>query len=137
MEIFNINPQSGLFQARGACPHCSITSLHIHVPSPHLKVVPSGAGSTESNCLVQCQSCHGVTLVVRLRASPAHPFRYKENFSVGNPEESVAKTIPPGVRDDYVEGLRCYSVTAYKGAVVMCRRALQSSCKNLKAEGQS
>ena len=60
---------------------------------------------------------------------------YKESFPLGNPDASVDKTIAAGVRADFVEAQRCRSVNAYKATVVMCRRSLQASCQDLKAEG--
>lgn len=64
-------------------------------------------------------------------------FNFKESFPLGKLEESVDRTIPLGVRDDYIEALTCQAIAAYKATVVMCRRALQSSCVNLKAEGKN
>jgi Domain of unknown function (DUF4145) len=133
MKLFN-QQANGAFSARGICPHCTIASLQLPVPSPTL-VVLSDSLTSESNALLQCQNCFGVTLVVAARDNRTAVVTYKENHPVENPETSTDKTIPPGVRDDYVEALRCRSVGAHKASVVMCRRSLQSSCKNLGAEG--
>lgn len=134
MELLNPNIQNGSFNARGACPHCSVVSLHILVPSPFLRPLPGGM--PQSNCLLQCQNCQGVIFAVASRNPQMAILDFKENYPVENPEESVDKNIPTGVRDDYVEALRCRSVTAHKACVVMCRRSLQSSCRNFKASGK-
>jgi len=127
MELINTQQGSNAFNARGVCPHCAHVSLHLGVASPAVIQITE-KNTHESNALLQCQNCYGVTLVVGSRERTAALFTYKENFPVDNPEETVDKTIPPGVRDDYVEALRCRTVRAYKATVVMCRRSLQSSC---------
>ena len=107
----------------------------MQVAGPYLKP-GAGGNAVESSVLVVCQSCQGVIFVAANR-NPQNGFlTYKESYPLGNPEASVDKTIPAGVRDDYVEALRCRSVSAYKATVVMCRRALQASCRNFKAEGK-
>jgi hypothetical protein len=134
MDIME-NPQApGVFNARGVCPHCTHVSLHLLAASP-TGIRRTEPHAIESHGLVQCQNCHGVTLVVGVRNPQTGILTHKEHYPVDSPEELVEKTIPPGVRDDYVEALRCRSVQAYKATVVMCRRSLQSSCKNLSAEG--
>jgi Domain of unknown function (DUF4145) len=135
MELINQNPQTGGFSARGMCPHCSLPSLHMFVVGPHIKPT-SGTNGPESNVLVQCQNCQAVTFIIGHRNNQHSPlYVYKESFPIGNPEASVDKAITTGVRADFVEAQRCRSVNAYKATVVMCRRALQASCQDLKAAG--
>jgi len=133
MDLINQN-QNGAFSARGVCPHCSLPSFHVFVVGPYIKPA-SGQNPLEANVLVQCQNCQGVVYVVGIRNSSTGVYEYKESFPVDNPEASVDETIPAAVRDDFVEALRCKSITAYRATVVMCRRALQSSCKDQKATG--
>lgn len=134
MHIIENQQAAGVFNARGVCPHCAHVSLHLMAASP-TGIRRTEPHAIESHGLVQCQNCHGVTLVVGTRDPQSGMLTHKEHYPVNNPEEVVEKTIPVGVRDDYVEALRCRTVLAYKATVVMCRRSLQSSCKNLGAEG--
>jgi len=49
------------------------------------------------------------------------------------PSASAAKmpeVIPLKIREDFAEALRCFYAKAYRGVVVMCRRALQNVTKN-------
>jgi hypothetical protein len=134
VEIINQNQQNGTFSARGVCPHCSVPSLLFHVAGPHWKG-PVGTQPAESNCLLQCQNCQEVTFVIATRHPQTIILSYKASFPLGNPAGSVDIRIPENVRNDFVEALFCETVQAYKATVVMCRRALQSSCKDLGAEG--
>jgi len=134
MDLVNQNPGNGAFSARGMCPHCSLPSFHSFVVGPFIRGA-EGDRPAESNVLVQCQNCRGVTYVVGTRPNTATFYDYKESFPLQDPEASVDKTILSGVRDDFVEALKCKSVSAYKATVVMCRRALQASCQQLGASG--
>jgi hypothetical protein len=135
MELINQNPQTGGFSLRGVCPHCSIASLHIQVAGQFIK--PAAAGQlAEANVLLQCQNCWAIMFVIGKSRERIGGYEYKESFPTGNPEASVDKNIPEGARNDFVEALKCKSVTSYKATVVMCRRALQASCQQLGAEGK-
>jgi hypothetical protein len=85
--------------------------------------------------LLQCQNCEGVTYIVGSRNAVLGLYEYKASFPVSNPETLVEATIPVDVRTDFIEALRCQGIAAHKATVVMCRRALQSSCKEQKAVG--
>jgi hypothetical protein len=50
-------------------------------------------------------------------------------------DRDVSELIPESIRNDFKEALRCQGVSAYRATVVMCRRALQTSCHDLKAGG--
>jgi hypothetical protein len=134
MKVVNENPGNGAYCVRGVCPHCSIPTLHIFGAVPLIKAA-DGQRPAESNVLVQCQNCQGVTYVVASRNPVANSYEYKESFPLENAEASVDGTIPPGVRDDFVEALKCKSVRSYKATVTMCRRALQASCHQFGAAG--
>jgi Domain of unknown function (DUF4145) len=133
MELVNQNSQNGAFSARGICPHCSVPSYHSFVVGPYVK--HSGDAEIEGHVLVECQNCQHVMYVVGKRKGAVHFYEYKESFPLGNPESSVETTIMSGVRDDFIEALKCKSISAHKATVVMCRRALQASCKQFGAEG--
>ena len=136
MELAVTNQGTSAFNARGLCPHCAHISLHLMVAGPVLVSAPERS-EIESNVLVQCQNCLGVSLVIAVRSLRNYDLTYSDCYPLDNPEKSVEKVIPAGVRDDYVEALRCDTVRAYKAAVVMCRRSLQASCRNLNAEGKN
>jgi hypothetical protein len=133
LEIMNAADPQGRIHARGICSHCGIASLLVFVGGPFPKNV--GNGGVECNVLVQCQSCQGVIFLVGYKFAGASQYAYKQHYPVDNPEQQVENSIPASIRRDFVEGLRCRSVQAYRATVVMCRRALQASCQELKAGG--
>jgi hypothetical protein len=49
-------------------------------------------------------------------------------------ESSFPDSIPQRVREDIAEATRCHFADAYRGVVVMCRRALQNVAKDKKTE---
>ena len=68
-----------------------------------------------------CPNCNKIALVFYNR--------YEQKILRIYPE-SVPKCdqrIPKKIADDFLEGKRCFGVGAYKGTVVMCRRALQNT----------
>jgi len=83
----------------------------------------------------QCQACKNFLLVVgrRQHANPT-PYVLEAVYPLGKPNDSVAPEVPTQIAEDFREALRCEWVKAYKAAVTMCRRALQSSCVQLKAK---
>ena len=48
-------------------------------------------------------------------------------------DDSVADAVPEEIANDFREALRCFHVKSYRATVTMCRRAIQASCKELKA----
>jgi hypothetical protein len=82
-----------------------------------------------------CDECHQPLFLV-LDANEQRIVRTFPPISLERPPH-----VPPGVADDYVEAALCLSVGAYKGAVAMCRRALQAAalerqCKRAKLMNQ-
>jgi len=71
----------------------------------------------------ECNSCHRAVLV-------------KDYHGVNNPQEiypaplpePVDERVPSPIRKDFEEALRCFSISAFRAAGVMARRALQSCC---------
>ncbi|MGH9804429.1 MAG: DUF4145 domain-containing protein, partial [Candidatus Acidiferrales bacterium] len=57
-------------------------------------------------------------------------------YPQGKPEESVDAAVTDSIADDFREALRCRWVRAYKGCVVMCRRAVQASAIELGGAGR-
>lgn len=134
MQLVAQNAQQGTFSARGLCPHCSLPSFLAFSAGPFIRPADQNRPA-ECHLLARCQNCEGVVYLVGTRNAATNLFEYRESFPLGNPEVSVDKTIPSGVRDDFVEALKCKSVVSYKATVVMCRRALQASCRQQGAEG--
>jgi hypothetical protein len=82
----------------------------------------------------QCQACRELGLVVAFRDSRAPGYALEAFYPLGAPDDSVADEVPKLIAGDFGEALRCLWVKAYKATVTMCRRALQSSCVELKAK---
>lgn len=130
LEILNSNDTSGRVGARGVCPHCSVASLFVIVGGPF----PRG---DVSDTIQQCQSCtQTILLTVKTRrVGVGMAWDYKEHHPTNVADKQVSDLIPAPIRDDFKEALRCQGVLSYKATVVMCRRSLQTSCQDLKAEG--
>jgi len=56
-------------------------------------------------------------------------------FPIGSPNDTVDAAVPKAIREDFAEALRCEFIHSYRAAVVMCRRAIQSSAMELDAQG--
>jgi Domain of unknown function (DUF4145) len=131
MEIVNFPNQSfNVVGATGDCPHCRARSLFNPVTTGYFEErllrICNGA---------QCQSCKNFVLVVGRRNAQQTPFQLEACYPLGKPDDRVDAIVPPGIREDFGEALRCRWVEAYRAAVVMCRRAVQNSCVGLKADG--
>jgi hypothetical protein len=138
MEMVNFTSQQfNQVGARGCCPHCSfqtyfrpITSAYTEQRNPHNFSICNAA---------QCEACKQFVLVVGNKYSPPHtaqnaPWGLLGVYPLGKPNDLVATEVPKLIASDFSEALRCEWVKAYKAAVVMCRRALQASCVELKAK---
>jgi hypothetical protein len=131
VQIVNFPPQYNQVGASGVCPHCSAVSLFVPVGGPHV----SGIGTTQYICnAVECQACKKYALVVgrRIRTSGDSNYSLIDFYPAGSPNDSVDSNVPTSIAEDLREGLRCRWVSAYKATVVMCRRAIQSTCLDKK-----
>jgi hypothetical protein len=64
------------------------------------------------------------------------PFELKSFYPLGRPNDECDPSIPVNIAGDYKEALRCRWIEAYKATVTMCRRAIQASCLEKKADKQ-
>jgi hypothetical protein len=135
MEIVNF-PQQQFTQlgARGTCPHCATVSSYFRPVTSAYTEPRNGNTLTISCCGAQCDVCKGFVLVVGHRsANQHHPYVLDNVYPLGKPDENVEPGIPPDVTGDFQEAMRCRWIKAFKATVVMCRRAIQASCLEKKA----
>ncbi len=126
MEIVNYPNNHGQIGATGDCPHC-------HKPSNFAPVGPAYLSDNTHICQsVQCIGCHKYGIVIGWRGDANSPFKISEFYPAGVPNVSVDPNIPAAIAEDLREALRCQWVRAYRGAVVMCRRAIQATCVDKK-----
>lgn len=112
------------------CPYCKVLS----------RFVDTGKSVFDENrgvwSILECVGCKGPVLAIyKWTGSYA-----LESNEVGVPvveprpvgvfpesEPSVHESIPHSVAEDYRESMVCYNAGAWKGTVILCRRALQGS----------
>src|ERR1700686_848763 len=133
-----LNLQGNQFSLSGICPHCDSKAVFIVVTGtyteerPDLTLVCAG---------MQCQGCKRfiLGLVSRHRLHPPHDdvLIYVAHYPLGSPNDSVDPSVPDDIRFDFSEALRSLWVRAFKAAIIMCGRALQTSCDDLGATGAS
>jgi hypothetical protein len=102
------------------CPHCGVMvdlKPQKDLASPH-------SIRHESFLICQCprKPCREIVFVVfdtlNNHIQAAYPYS-------STSAEQYPKSIPPKIREDMAEAVRCFSVNAYRSVVVMCRRVLQ------------
>jgi len=71
-------------------------------------------------------------LVVGARGG-AGAFVLRSFYPLGKPNDAVAAAVPTKIAEDFREALRCRWINAHKATVTMCRRAIQASCLEKKA----
>jgi hypothetical protein len=71
-------------------------------------------------------------LVVGRRPGPG-AFLLRSFYPLGTPDDYVDAAVPAEIAQDFKEALRCRWINAYKATVTMCRRAIQASCLEKKA----
>lgn len=136
MEIVNFPQQNfDLVGASGVCPHCYAKAYFKPVTSAYGEL----QGSYQRLCnAAQCEACKKFVLVVGLRnmtiAGRNTPFNLEALYPLGKPNDSVDAAVPKEIADDFREALRCRWIEAHKATVTMCRRAIQASCLEKKAE---
>jgi hypothetical protein len=129
MEIVNY-PERNYDQvgASGNCPHCAAKS--------YLRPVASYGEGAKLVSIARCESCKLFILIVGRKNNPTQSAVVEINvYPLGKPDETVDKSVPESVADDFKEALRCYFIKAYKATAVMCRRAIQTSALELTASG--
>ena len=132
MEIVNFQEHSyNQLGANGICPHCSAKS-YFHPVATHIEIV-GGQGRQKGISAAKCQSCKKYVLVVGARASQQTAFVLEAVYPFGQAKDDVDENVPPSIRADFGEALRCQFIKSYKGCVVMCRRSVQASALKLGA----
>ena len=137
MNITLLEWQYGSFTLSGTCPHCAPTrSVFITVGAPCIE--PSGIFRGHEVhrvvAIMRCQACLEYILGIALFDDSMHEVSYQEHYPLGKPDDKVPEEIPTDIAVDFSEGLRCRWVDAYNATVEMCRRALEASCLEQKAD---
>ena len=132
VQIVNFpNENYSRIGASGDCPHCMQKSYFRPVGGAHAEPL-GNSGSFEIVNAAQCEACKRF-LLVEGRGLRNQPAQLLNVFPLGKPNDNVDAEIPDAIAEDFKEALRCEWVKAYKGCVVMCRRAVQSSVIELGA----
>ena len=133
MEIVNFQEHSyNQIGANGVCPHCDAKS-YFHPVATHIEPASGYSHRQQGVSAAKCQSCKNFVLVVGTRSSQQTPFILEAVYPVGKAKDDVDENVPPSIRADFSEALRCQFINAYKGCVVMCRRSVQASALKLGA----
>lgn len=130
MRCTALDANSRQFSLNGECPHCRRAAVFMIVAGPHAEGV--GAHQWRLCAAMQCQGCLKYILGIVLQQSG--PWNYIEHYPLGKPDDRVAEEIPPNIAADFREALRCRWVDAYNATVEMCRRAVEASCIEQKAD---
>lgn len=92
------------------CPHCN---RFTHLESKFTFGNQTGQWET-----AECNACHKAVLIFgTMQTIYPHPL-----------PKIIDARIKNAIKKDYEESLLCFSVSAYRAAAVMARRALQSIC---------
>src|SRR5690242_1032487 len=106
------------------CPFCGVT-----VELQAIKSVFSGEADYLICRCPRTRHC-GALLFVKYDRT-IRPERIAEVYPFPNASaETFSDVIPPKLRDDYAEAVRCFYAKAYKGVVVMARRFLQNLARD-------
>ncbi|MDT5061542.1 MAG: hypothetical protein QOH63_2001 [Acidobacteriota bacterium] len=131
MKVSVLDSSNFLFSLVGECPHCRSNSVFIRVAQHHAVAVDSYQWMVYT--MMQCQGCQQFILGIVFRHR--EDWRYVEHYPLGTPDDSVHEKVPTPIAEDFSESKRCLWVKAYRASVAMCRRAVQSSCDDLGAQG--
>lgn len=136
MEIVNFPGSHGSapymqIGASGICPHCSVRSYFAPRAS-HLENF-GDSGEWRIASVAQCESCKAFILLVGTKNLNGHPAILRAVYPFGKPNDNVAGEVPKEIAEDFQEALRSQWGNNFKSTVVMCRRAIQSSAIDLKA----
>ena len=121
------------FSLSGECPHCGDKSVFMSITRPVTEEAQFGHRMIEA---MRCQGC-GEHILGIVALIPAHLPLLLAYYPVGKPNDSVDPSVPEDIGFDFAEALRCLWVRAFKAAIIMCGRALQTSCDDLGAKGAS
>jgi hypothetical protein len=129
------------------CPHCG-TKAQFNL------IFPNIAGQNEENRdkqikkasfevrtveshlykIWRCQVCHRLTF--RARRVP----KYGQDEIIGQFPSNIrldtdfGETVSPGILDDFASAIKCFEFNEYRASAALCRRSLQSSLLEQKAD---
>ena len=138
MKVVEANVDSSFFRLRGICPYCRSKTTF---PSKTSLSMEGCSSSSRIYAACKCDACSkyilGVLRPARTRSYSISSWVYEYHVPIGYPDDSVPEEIPTSIADDYQEAIRCHWIKGYKACVLMCRRALEESCVQQKAEGKN
>ncbi|HEV2380255.1 MAG TPA: DUF4145 domain-containing protein [Terriglobia bacterium] len=141
MKLLNNTQVS--FQLAGECPHtgCRKQVVFTHVGIGHTQDFHENLhGEQRTVGILKCPNCEQFILgIIRTKYHSAAYIRlweYEKHYPIGEPEFIVPHGLPPTIEADFREALQCQAIGAKKSTVLMCRRALQTSCDALGAQGK-
>lgn len=123
MDVLRYRTDPHDFELDVRCPHCR-QSVAARPVSPATYKISEVSDET-AYLICQCprQACQAVIFVeydrLNNRVTRIHP---RPDVVAAN----YRKAIPEAVRADFAEAVRCHLAEAYKGVVVLCRRAMQT-----------
>lgn len=97
------------------CPYChryTLLSRRATWESPEYGLYSIG----------ECNYCHRGVLIKDLK------HRYREEIYPAPLPKPPDERIPPSIRTDFEEALKCFGISAFRATGVMARRALQCCC---------
>lgn len=136
MELSSYEQNAG-FVLNGECPHCRKQAAFISVTSTHEDRDHQTGWPSLLVGTARCIACNKYILGILkfdLITGTRGRWVYGIHYPIGLPDDTVAEEIPPEIKPDFQEALRCRWVDAYNATVEMCRRALESSCIQLGAD---
>jgi hypothetical protein len=135
VQIVNFPQQNfSTVGASGVCPHCGAKSYFKPTGAAYVEDRPNENLQLICNS-TQCESCKEFVLIVGFRQRGlGSSYNLRFVYPAGKPNETVEDGIPGNITADFKEALRCRWVNAFKATVTMCRRAIQSSCLEKKAD---
>lgn len=105
------------------CPYCDKAASFVRRQPDQAGILPDATDRLWCS-ISTCPSCTGVVVFGYTSQGSGQPTTFMPNGSAKEPDS----LIPAPIRVDLFEARRCMTVSAYKAAVAMCRRALQGAC---------
>jgi hypothetical protein len=133
MDVTVLDQGNNRFSLNGVCPHCRRSAVFMMATNACAESV--GDSQWRLCAAMDFQGCRKYILGIVLKQGG--PWGYLEHYPLATPDDSVDKNVPVAIATDFSEALRCLWVKEFRASVAMCRRALQSSCDDLKAQGKN
>lgn len=122
------------FILNGTCPHCGKQAAFVPVTQAYEELRGNSPYRTAE--VARCVACNDYILAICKYEQIGRAqgrWVYEAHYPLGRPDDKVADEIPPEIKPDFQEALRCRWVNAYDATAEMCRRALEASCLQLGA----